>query len=271
MLPKQRTRLRSLSIKLKIKISAIKTGDFRSFNTYEEAVQKCKKDGYANTDLISSIVIKTEKAIHDLSIKQVLSDVETLRILYLILNSFARSVLVTDFGGGAGIQFFKLNVAGGSTLIDKWTVIETPEMTRIAKRVTNPRLEFIADFSETHDMDIFLANSSIQYCNNLEAILSNVIQSKPKYIYISRTPFNLNDEKIIAIQKSLLSKNGPRTTNIIDKDELVEYPIIYHSYKGFQSLLDENYELLYKTDSSQSPFNHLKGNIQTLDLIYRLK
>ena len=96
---KQKIRFRSLLRIVKEKVRALKTGNYRSFVTYEEALRICKKDGYANTDLISSIVLKTEKAIHDLSIKYVLSDVETLRIFYLLKSSFTRSVFVTDFGG----------------------------------------------------------------------------------------------------------------------------------------------------------------------------
>lgn len=253
----------------KLKIRALMTGNFKSFTGYEEALKSCKSNGYEDSDLVSSVVRKTELSLDSLNVNQILTDVESLRIHHLLENNFKSPATVLDFGGGAGIQFFKNYIIDTNHLIKKWIVVETPKMAKTAIRLKNKKLNFTSDFSDAGKIDFFFANSSIQYCDNLEEILLEVLSRKPKFIYLCRTPFNLRSNKIISTQRSLLSKNGPRVNNLKEKDTVVEYPIIFYPYEHIHSLLSKSYEIIFKQNLSQSAFMHLRGEISTLDLVYK--
>ncbi len=157
---------------------------------------------------------------------------------------------VLDFGGGGG-NLHSLAEKAFPQVDFNWTVVETPEMVNEAKlSLTESKINFVSEIPNKvvgHiPFDLIIASGSLQYVDNPLKTLSDLINLNPHFIYISRTPLNVQDRNLTYQQKSLLSANGPISV-LPDgiKEMRIEYTNNVVTEEKFRSLLKKDFEIQF--------------------------
>jgi len=96
-------------------------------------------------------------------------------------------------------------------------------------------------------VDLVFASSSLQYTSDPLENLRSIISLRPRYIFITRTPFSNLPQQVSTVQPSLLSSNGPGPLPDGWSDRLVNYPITFVPKKAVEELLSEQYLVRFRT------------------------
>jgi putative methyltransferase (TIGR04325 family) len=135
-------------------------------------------------------------------------------------------------------------------------------MTNAAQVLKNDHLKFFSDIENARnsldDLDLVFTSSALQYCPDPLAYLSSLINLNAPYLFITRTPFVNSLYKIITVQKSKLSDNGPGLLPPSYQDREISYPITFESKKAVEDLIGEKYDIRFRIDEGEFPF-HLAG------------
>jgi putative methyltransferase (TIGR04325 family) len=188
----------------------------------------------------------------------------------------SESLTVLDFGGGGGNHKTVANIYF-PRLKFKWIVVETVSMCAEAEQMnSDPNLIFISNPGsinrQDYGVDLLIVSSSIQYTEKPLATLRSLLELKPRYIQISRTPVNNTDTNIIYTQESLLSDNGPGHELPEDfMEALVKYPITVIPWSQLIQLLEEEYEILFVIDEGLWDVEKFGNAVQKIGVMCRLK
>ncbi len=211
---------------------------------------------YGNKILVETVIwknIQFKKSLISSDLPK--SATSTIMAVALALKE-KNSLKVLDFGGGGGNLHTLAEKAFPQIDFD-WTVVETPEMVNEAKlSLTESRINFVSEIpnitSGNIPFDLVIASGSLQYVEDPLKTLSDLINLKPNYIFISRTPLNVQDKSLSYQQKSLLSANGP-----IDvlPDGIKEMRIKYRNNvvpkEKFLTLLTRNFEIQFAMNEGE--------------------
>jgi putative methyltransferase (TIGR04325 family) len=172
------------------------------------------------------------------------------------------AIQVLDFGGGTGnLHPVAQIIFPGKTF--NWVVVETPELARQAKElISEADLEFASSISEANQnfsgvIDVAILGSSLQYTLEPLVTLREILELKPNFIWITKTPVTENNLPIQTFQRSRLTDNGPGKSSGTFSNREVEYPITICSISALEELLCRDYEIIFKLD--EGPFS-LNGN-----------
>lgn len=161
--------------------------------------------------------------------------------------SHENEIRVLDFGGGAGDHFYSM-INTIKHNIKNWTVVETNAMVVSATQIVfDKRLIFETSLSNLIDkeFDLVIASSSIQYTYDPLRILGELIDIKPKYLFVTRMPV-WDFPTMTVFQKSPLSSNGPGR-QLYEYDEgIVEYELTILNQKLFESRFSGKFELVFR-------------------------
>ena len=241
----------------------LKSKNEKEFRTYHEAEMACLKNDYKSDDLIDVVVAKNNAYSIDLNSKKILNLHGIMSVLPFASMDTGKEINVVDFGGGAGFHFQNAKLALPKKL--NWIIIETPKMVANASKFTNFDCQFYSDLNvavnKVKKIDLIFTSSALQYCPDPLQELENLLQINARYIFITRTPFLENSKKIITIQRSKLSNNGPGSLPDYFSDRNISYPITYVSRKSVENLINKQYEIRYKISEGSGSFKFKKEHI----------
>lgn len=220
------------------------------YPNYEQALRVCRDGAYQNKDVILAVVAKNHIYRSEINLHPIL-EAERIRILVALgLVNAGKKLNVVDFGGGAGSDYILARAIYGAESINRWHVVETKEMSKVARLLEDGTLEFFSSVQDAiaslKHIDLVLCNSSLQYCPDPLLSLREIINIRPDYLFITRTPFLDSNTEIISIQSSRLSDNGPGPLPRNFKDRVVTYPVTYVGIALVEAILEENYSIQFK-------------------------
>jgi putative methyltransferase (TIGR04325 family) len=166
---------------------------------------------------------------------------------------------ILDFGGGGGSTFAIAQKYFGP-IIKSWTVVETPQMVQSASISYDQRLNFVSEIGGLKSglYDLVICSSSLQYCDDPEAVLRSVAMLEAEYIWITRTA--LVEKRISGIkQVSHVHKNGPQFEGADPIPFEREYDVEYLMTPVEDSLIDhvlgDLYSQIFRAEEEPDMFN----------------
>ncbi len=233
-----------------------------SYHDWHEALQNCSS---YNDEKVFDKVIESARKVRDglavyerdsVIFKEIQYDWKLLSALMLVANTQNR-LNVIDFGGGLGTSYRQnLKFLNVLKCKKKWMVIEQKKFVAVGiSEFTTDELSFydsIASISSVQ-ADICILGSSLCYMEEPYNVLSSVLELKPKYILINRTPFAMIDEEYISIEKVF--------SNIYN----ASYPFWTLSKAKVIDFLKPQYEIFEQWDDSIQAYND-----KSLGLFFKL-
>ena len=234
----------------------------RLYENYDAALLDCGSVGYSNSELTQVVVQKNITYSNNLS-NNSFYDLNSLRtILGIAWGIGYKSIKVIDFGGGGGQHYQIARHILGDSVNIQWGVVETEAMCQAAEKITNEQLRYFNHVQNAKNslgtVDMVFASSSLQYCPDPVEALQSIIDISAKYIFITRTPFNSGSEKLVSIQSSRLSANGPGPLPNDIEDKEILYPITFIPVEDVIKQLKTKYRILFKT-KEEPPTLFLEG------------
>lgn len=219
----------------------------KAFASYTEAKEACATTSpYQDTDLVDVVFAKTVRYIKTLQQDNSISTNELNSLFFLSQLFTKKEITVIDIGGACGAHYFFLRKILPDAVRLTWRVVETPGMAKKASQLATDELSFYADIKEAargESIDAMHVSGVLQFFPDPYAFLKSMLEIRPSYISIHRTPFFEGDQDAVFIQKSRLAHNGigPLPEGFSDRE--VEYPETTMSLNKFQSILKPNYEV----------------------------
>lgn len=158
--------------------------------------------------------------------------------ILLAINNNKLNVL--DFGGSFGTTFYQNRKFLKHVKKIKWNIVEQEKIVDIAKNKNFMHFYKKIDDLKTK-LDIALFCCSLCYLENPYDVLKNVINIKPNFIAVDRTPFTKKKEDLFAIQ--IVNKK-------IYKARL---PMVIFSLDKFLNFFKKEYILIEKWTSEEQP------------------
>lgn len=228
---------------------------------------------YEDPVLVEEIVTKTVARSLELNMNAPLTSSEIRTATGFMMLPSRDHLRVIDLGGGAGTHFDTLKRVFPRARIDYY-VIETHEMVRQAgeKRIAAAGLTFLSDPESSTlrgEFDLLLANSSIQYLPDVDKTLKQILNLRPKNIFITRTPLTSGTETVSIDQISRLIDNGP-SGRAGNSNALVKYQANVLPMKNFTEIFFENYREVFSIREESNPFGPEHPNINSWGFFFAL-
>jgi len=228
------------------------------FETYEKALNACKKTGYRDAELVDVVIEKNLNYREALKMDPTLK-LETLRTLIpLIITRNMNEINVLDFGGGGGQHYVMAKTVLDPNDSIKWNVVETSAMVNKAKQIADSNCQFFDSINSAREnmakIDLVFTSSALQYCSDPLLYLQKLVDLDAPFFFLTRTPFVNDSQEIITIQFSKLLSQGPGPLPIRFKDKTITYPITYTSREKVERIIKENYDIRFRIDEGSEGF-----------------
>jgi putative methyltransferase (TIGR04325 family) len=233
------------------------------------------KNAYRKTDFTDYIFEKCKEFF-----ERSKNDIEVSYSDYRFLIPFAfdqsPKMTILDFGGG-GNTFSLINRFFPGR-IEKWIVVETFEMVSSSKNSYSTRLKFVDNCKNLHpddtNIDLIICSSSLQYCEDPNSTLLDLVDLGAKYIWITRTL--ISKEAIAGIlQRSSIKKNGPQIEidHVFDEEGLakVEYLMTPVPEILIESCLSEKYTEVLRCQEEPGMFKIDREEFAQWGILFRLR
>ena len=167
-----------------------------------------------------------------------------------------KTINILDFGGSLGSLYFKYK----NEIKNKfnWSIIEQKKFVIEGKKnFQNNELNFFDNIEEYKNIflpDIIIASSSLQYLEKYRELLKDMLNLRPDYIIILKTPFSKKKFDEIYVQKP--GRNIYKST----------YPSWILSYESFLNIFSRKYTLEEKKITKPEIFR-----LKYLDLYFKNK
>jgi len=144
---------------------------------------------------------------------------------------------IADFGGSLGSTYYQnLSVLKNFTKVT-WTVIEQEHFVECGKmNFENEQLHFVNTLKEckhSYNPDLLILSSVLQYIEDYQVLIENILIMNFEYIFIDRTPFSQNSIERITVQKV--------SPTIYE----ASYPCRFFNEKEFLKKFTKKYEIIY--------------------------
>jgi putative methyltransferase (TIGR04325 family) len=229
--------------------------------------------GYENPTLVNEIVKKTLIRSQQIKNGEPL-EISEVRILLGMPSINSPSLVVVDFGGGAGTHFDVF-----STIYPEidfhYFIIETPEMVRTASsnRSKDTNLYFLTldELDKLPEsIDLLVANSSLQYSKSPIETLTTLCELAHKSLWITRFPLNDKEDSITIRQVSKLEDNGPGRQRVAS-NQFVEYASKIVSMIEFERELEKKFKVTMKVVEERNPYGSDYQSINSYGFLAKIK
>jgi putative methyltransferase (TIGR04325 family) len=245
-----------------------------TYSSYKDALAACSL-GYEDHEIISVVAQKTRYFIESLKIRPKI-DAASAAGMYSLLYCFHQKckdlplmLSVLDVGGACGVNYFRIKALLGDEAKWRWHVLETPLMAETGNLLfTNDELSFFPanDMDKAqrllNGIDLIYLSGSLQYMEDPIEYLKNLLSCEADYLYVGRLPL-LEGERIITIQKHLLSDNGDGIGPLPEgfKDKWKAYPITFISKTELMDVVSEKYDVIneFHDDSGSVAFWNVRS------------
>ncbi|MDR2179202.1 MAG: methyltransferase, TIGR04325 family [Synergistaceae bacterium] len=226
-----------------------------TYSSYKDALAACQL-GYEDYEIISVVAKKTRHFIKALETMPQIDSASVCGMYSLLYCLFKKhkdspyAFSVLDVGGACGANYFRIKALLGNEVKWRWHVVETPSMTEAGKLfTTSDELSFFPahDIEKAQKLlngiDMIYLSGSLQYMEDPIACLKNLLSYEAEYIYIGRLPLR-ERERIITVQKHLLSDNGIGALPEGFKDKWKAYPVTFVSKRELMDVLSKKYDVI---------------------------
>ncbi len=166
---------------------------------------------------------------------------------------------LVDFGGSLGSSYYQNKKFLAYLRVVKWNIIEQKKFVECGKRYfENEHLKFyyrLEDCLKEQKSNTILLSSVIQYLEKPYDLLKEVIEKRLKYMLFDRTPFFLEGEDRITVQK------------VPAEIYRASYPAWFFNQEKFLDFISPEYELIADFESAD------RANIPSMfkGFIFKLK
>ena len=219
-------------------------------------------ENYENPKLIKSVIEKSILAKGDIENSQKIK-IDSFRILVAFALGHCEIESIVDIGGAAGYHYFSARTALPKKQI-KWVVVETRMLVQEAQK--NRELDDItfcdnipdAFKSLSYNVDLVYSSRAFQYLEDPIQSLKEIIELKPRYIFLTGIAFS-PDYKVHEItQVSELKDNGPQYSRSRIRNEAVAYKLKLYPKSMFEEIIKSEYSIKLQIDEDQAGYL-LKG------------
>ena len=228
----------------------------RLFASYADAQAVCR-GGYEETDLVE-VVFEKNRRIKDVIDASVPLNAPTVQSLVAILMatqkmSRGRTFNLLDFGGACGSHYFQLRPYLPDGLRICWVVVETPALAEKAKSFETDELRFTDTLERACEImghvHLFHSSGTLQYIPDIPAVLQSLLKYQPDFLFLNRLALSAA-EKLITVQESRLSDNGPGKLPEGFAEKICRYPVTYFPEKELEDILLPHYRIQVRFSSS---------------------
>ncbi|QDC47510.1 methyltransferase, TIGR04325 family [Candidatus Methylopumilus universalis] len=181
------------------------------FDTWEKAVSKCS--GYHADNILNKVLEATLKVVRNEAVYErdsvLFSEIKySWPVTAALMLAAARSkgkLNVLDFGGALGSSYFQNRKFIKSIPSIKWSVVEQPNFVEAGiKYIQDDILRFYSSIKrcvKVNRPNVILLSSALQYIQNPNHVLLELLRMESDIIIIDRTPFyNSNKKASVKIQ-----------------------------------------------------------------------
>ena len=135
-------------------------------------------------------------------------------------------------------------------------------MVQEGKRISDDDLKFFDNLEEAKAdlgrVDLVFTSGAIQYCPDPLQLLEQLTEVGAKYLFITRTSFNTEDETIISTQESSLSDHGIGQLPEGFVDRRVLFPVTFVSKTQVENILKRRYTIRFSLTENINSYS-VKG------------
>lgn len=226
-----------------------------NYSSYSEA--KNKSNGYDQDNILEKVKKATRQAVISADCYErdgVLFKSGTYH--YALLSSLAfihlkkkSKINLIDFGGSLGSLYWQHRQMIVPELVNSWNIVEQEHFVQLGRdEFENEVLKFhytIQDGMAISEVDLMILSSVIQYLEDPDAFLDDVLELGLPYLFIDRSAFTSSSKNRLTVQKVHPS---------IYKGS---YPCWFLSYDKFMDKLLTRYEVVFEFDAIDR--SNLKG------------
>ena len=252
----------------------------RFANWIEWFFMNSSKEGYSDPNLAQEIARKNLEFQKNLEFDNL--DLESYRVLTAMGIAISQStqsqqaISVIDFGGGAGRHFFIADKIF-PLKIEKYLIIETPEMVKSCSSLTNEKIRFDSSVNQaTTEWHLLFSSGALHYTQNPIQSLRDLLSLRPKFVYFTKTLFSTDANQKKKREFSRLSGNGASImgTSGINKinngSKLVSYTTNCITKSAFEQIMSEKYKKIFEVDEGIPNGYFSTDGIRMFGLCYEL-
>jgi putative methyltransferase (TIGR04325 family) len=239
-----------------------------TFPTYEAALAACRGYGYEEETLVRVVLAKTktlqEQLLIDPSIAWTGQTTQLLLGLSLALVQQQKTrpghpLHIIDVGGACGAHYFMVRSFFAPEVTFRWYVVETPAMTLAARELENDELHFTSDLNAAlqayRPIDIIHSSGTIQCVSQPRELLGNLVNSRARFLLLSRLGVTRGQQDIICIHESRLSNNGPGPLPAGFQDGISQYPFSFIQLSDLNTIIGRRYKTIFRFDDNTGVFS----------------
>jgi len=223
--------------------------------SFDAALRMCGS-GYSDDQLAQVILTKSVAAAGQ-DVAAIVGPLQTATTLLAVMTAAAQSrsrpLRVLDFGGAFGLSHFLARQRTRMPLL--WAVVETPAFVKRSAGLETGELRFFDSVAAAQawlgNVDLAYTSGALQYTPSPEDALSSLLDLQPGVLALLRCAFS-RDDRLIEIQSSLLSENGPGPLPSNVQDRLLRYPRTFATESGMLEACGRSHRLLANVPSPAS-------------------
>lgn len=239
--------------------------EYRSLVEAQNAAASSNSSTYSSDALTKTVVEKTELFRSSAMVNdQAIASGEFALLAATLRFRDLMHLSVLDFGGAAGASYYRARPWISATSVD-WRVVETNAMVEAARSGAPAELSFHTTLSAattgwTKPPELVLLSSTLQYLDDPEVALTDLVNMGPEVLLLARTPLAESNRSHIVLQRSRLSENGPGPLPTGTSDCSVAYPATYVPLEMVRHTLDTGYRHIHHI-VEQSRLRALRGGV----------
>ncbi len=216
------------------------------FSSWNEALDNHSK-GYSDEKILNNIKESVMKVLSGKAKYErdgfLFYDHKFIDLLLIPFIEFQKeeNIKVLDIGGSFASIYLQHKLLLDEFKNLSWVILEQKNFVEEAQNIFEDKKLIFEDsldnIENLNTFDIVLFSSSIQYFQNFENVLKTILNSKPKFILILRTPFHEGEEHKIMIQKSNIGFKSSYPARVFSRNKFLKYFIDNYEIK-IQNLSD---------------------------------
>lgn len=236
------------------KLSAAREARGRTFASYAEAL-RASGAGY-NDDELATVVLAKTKAAN--SVNQSLTAATLLALTIAESVSHREDLRVLDFGGAFGTSYFLVREAAAKIGLNLcWAVVENPTFARLGAEFESDSLRFFDSPNGASawlgEVDLVYSSGALQYTPSPEESLKALIGLNAPAVALLRCALS-SAGRVIQLQTSRLSQNGPGALPTGVRDRKLSYPRTFAVANDLRATCERSYHLVSHADEGAVRF-----------------
>ena len=202
-------------------------------------------EGYQDENLVAQIKADV--------LNRLQSDTPTAHSMLGVLSAAVQApVKIMDFGGGAGQGYIELKKNAKNQNIE-YTIVELPKICAIGEELFRDQERILfTDHIPDSLFDIIYMNSCLQYIDDWQDLLRNMLKCKPEYFLLERASIGMQKDFItsqINLNSQVIPYRFLSKKSVVDFFASVNYHLVFERRDDY--FLDmENFPTEYRLEKT---------------------